>query len=77
MRSILILMATGGAVALSGVRIPEPAWVPALFSSRLFAEALTVSAPVITSGGAVSEAVSLLVLGSGFFAAAVVVRRRG
>jgi hypothetical protein len=77
MRSMLILIVTGGVVALSGVPILEPNWVPGLYASRLAAESLAgLSTPVVSSGGAMSEAVSLLLLGGGFFAAAIMVRRR-
>ena len=76
MRGILILVTIGGALAVSGVPIPEPGWVDVLYASRLLTESLMApAAPPMPSGG--SEAVSLLLLGGGFFAASIFVRRRG
>jgi hypothetical protein len=77
MRGILILVTIGGALAVSGVPIPEPGWVDVLYASRLLTESLMApAAPAApTAGGA--EAISLLLLGGGFFAASIFVRRRG
>lgn len=78
MKGILLLVTTGGALALSGIAIPEPVGFQVARAAQLFSATITAApAPVIVPGGALFETASLLLLGGGFFAAAVLVRRRG
>lgn len=78
MKSILLLVTTGGALALSGIAIPDPTGFQVARAAQLFTESMAVNpVPVIAPGGALFEAASLCLLGGGFFAAAMLVRRRG
>ena len=78
MKGILLLVTTGGALALSGVTVPDPVGFQVARAAQLFTGSIALTpAPVIAPGGAVFEAASLLLLGGGFFAAAMLVRRRG
>ncbi len=78
MRGMLILIGVGGALALAGVPTPEPGWNTVMGASHVVAASIGgLSTPVVPVGTGVSESASLLMLAGGFFAAAVLVRRRG
>jgi hypothetical protein len=78
MRGMLILIGVGGALALAGVPTPEPGWNTVMGASHVVAASIGgLSTPVVPIGTGVSESASVLVLAGGFFAAAVLVRRRG
>jgi len=77
MRGMLILIGVGGALALAGVPTPEPGWNTVMGASHVVAASIGgLSTPVVPIGTGVSESASLLMLAGGFFAAAVLVRRR-
>jgi len=78
MRGMLMLVVTGGLLALAGTPVPEPGW-SLLFSTTHFVTASLAGIAMPGAGGGAASgtgAASLLMLAGGFFGAAAIVRRR-